>query len=181
MVTTKDGKRAMMTTDNQQETNVLSIDPGRRKLAWALMTNGKLDGAGVIVVPKTEQRDLSELIDYFIIELAKELRGKQRCVKSVVERMRVYPGRSKGDINQLLDIQAIGSAVGSKLAVDLEMVYPQQWKRNQSKEVSHSIIRSRLDREETEVLEDALTESGKTYAGDVLDAVGIGLYGLRRY
>lgn len=164
--------------------NVLAIDPGRKKLAWALFTNGKLNMAGVYRFKPNQNPDLNEIIAGFTKQLAQGFSELDLtpCSVAVVERMKVYPGKgSKGDQNYLLDLQAIGTAVGSKLAVNLRLVYPIEWKKNQPKDVSHRKIRSALSSEETTTLKEAEEDVGLTYLADLLDAVGIGLFQLGRY
>lgn len=181
--------------------NILSIDPGRWKVAWAFWEGTELAGCGVSRLPKRD-RNLDESIDYFIGTIASELKGSDICQYSVVERMKYYPGRGKGDANSLLDLQAIGGAVGAKLAQNLKLVYPSEWKANRPKdvcqrEVERQLSRSRFRKElnpetgvlesveyaysEREIFDEALKVLPKDIKHDLYDAVGIGLSFHRRW
>ncbi len=164
----------------EEQDNLLALDPGRRKCGWAIFQNGTLFGCGVLRLKDAQQFDLSDTIEEFTVRLAKEMKGLQLCKVSVVERMRIYPGRSKGDLNHLLDIQAIGAALGAKLAVDVRLYHPQQWKGNVKKEVTANRLKGVLSEDELSVLQESIQDTPKQYHSDISDAVAIGVYHLRQ-
>ena len=102
--------------------------------------------------------------------------------KFVVERPQTYRGRSaEGDTNDLLDLSIVVGCIVGQLAGHVELVRPAQWKGQVPKKTVHG----------TNPIE--LRSRGKLYAGEgrieipnkklahnVWDAIGIGLWYLRR-
>ncbi len=161
--------------------NIIAIDPGRRKLAWAVFAEKELLVCNVEYLDKKEQFDLNRTILQFLGGVATNLKDVDVCETAIVERMKIYPGKgSKGDQNFLLDLQAIGAACGSKLAKDLKMVLPMEWKKNWPKAVCNARVRKALNDEEREYFEKQFESLNKEYQQDLLDAVGIGLSHLGR-
>ncbi len=98
----------------------------------------------------------------------------------VAEWPRIYTvSKSKGDNNELLPLVGVGCAVAT-FATSATRVFPHEWKHQLSKEVCHQRIRSRLDMNETNVLNDACARA-KSLAHNTLDAVGIGLHHTGRF
>lgn len=99
-------------------------------------------------------------------------------VAVVVELPQVYTrGSSKGDPNDLVDLAfSAGRLVGN--ATNLRTVRPREWKGQLPKNVHHARVRKALSAAELAVLDACNVPVSKRH--NVLDAVGLGLWALRR-
>lgn len=94
----------------------------------------------------------------------------------IVEHPRIYPGMPDKDLNDLLDVVAVGAAVAAPFMRELVTVYPSEWKGTVKKSVMLERIRKALSAEELARCE----FTNKSDDEDLLDAVGIGLWRLGR-
>lgn len=124
-----------------------------------------------------------------------------------IEKPRIYPGKAKGDLNDLIDLACVAGQLRGQMlergACVVHYVEPRSWKGQHPKPISHRLIWNELTFAEQKTfegyarikrdavaakIEDACTRLAKTgkvtgyswQANDLLDAVGIGLYALRR-
>ncbi len=145
---------------------LLTIDPGKYHMAYALFRQGRLRDAGKL---KSRKPDLYERSDYFFYSLPS---GVERIV---VEKMHVYPGERKVDPNILIDITGISMLIAGRYDVPVTWVPASEWKGQVPKKIHHARIMGWLTEKEREVLEGF----GKTDLHDILDAVGMGQWYLR--
>lgn len=98
----------------------------------------------------------------------------------VLEWPQVYQGgRQKGDPNDLLPLAALNGALRTLFpAPRLHLPRPSDWKGQVPKDIMGARILSKLTAEEKAVWNAA--QFPKSLAHNVLDAVGLGLYSLRR-
>jgi hypothetical protein len=150
---------------------LISIDPGVWACAWAVFQEGVLKNAGnerfPSSLPKTIQNAASWFGGIFAWETYEKL---------VIEYPQVYQGRfQKGDPNDLIDLSIIvGGIVGSfEGAQGVDLVKPAQWKGQVPKRVTKTRARAALSDEE-------YIDKLKTADHNIWDAVGIGLWYLRR-
>lgn len=103
----------------------------------------------------------------------------------IIEMPRVYPGAAKVDLNDLLDVCGVGSAVAAELArmsthrgldCRLQTVFPSEWKGTLKKQAMLERIASKLSPDEQRVVQ----QTNKSDTEDILDGVGIGLWKLGR-
>lgn len=95
----------------------------------------------------------------------------------VIEMPVVYPKMPKTDLNDLLDVMGVGSAVSALCrATMVEHVMPSTWKGNLEKKKMLERIRSKLTAEELAVVQKTNADDTE----DILDAIGIGLWKLGR-
>ena len=101
----------------------------------------------------------------------------QSSVKALIEHPRVYPGsaQQKGDLNDLLDVVAVGAAIGVYFPKPVT-VFPSDWKGNVPKDVMTERIRRAITDEERARIE----KCPANLMHNVLDAIGIGLWKLGR-
>lgn len=157
---------------------LLALDPGRRKMAWAVFEGKQLFACGLVYV---ENLSLDDTLAYFVKNMADNFRGMDVCERAVVERMKAYNGKTGGGTsNDLLDLQALGSACGAKLAHNVEWVFASEWKGSRPKPVVQRKIWDVLSVAETAAVNDARDEVPKDKFHDVMDAVGIGLHAVGR-
>lgn len=153
---------------------LVSIDPGlrhcgvavysevqRAALAWGLVKNSELEARGPLAHLKMAEAVSKQLRTWGVPF------GSMRLA---IEYPQIYAGSDerKGDLNDIVEVGGVVSAIVSWLAVDesnLTWYYPQAWKAQVPKKV--------------------MTERIKKFAPwcdakdhNVLDAVGIGLFAL---
>jgi hypothetical protein len=146
--------------------SLASIDPGSIYAAVAFWAEGELVKISVI------DRDGIHL-DCAIVDTAKT---------AVLEKMAWYPGRPNSSPKDLIEVSLFGAYVAGRLTDGkVTAVLPQVWKGSVSKAISHKRIESKLRPAELVVLHDYLdTRGAKKRQLDVMDAIGIGLWQLRR-
>ena len=150
---------------------LVAIDPGTKALGWARFTpEGRLVSCGV---SRTIERTSDGQIDAHARALGI---GADRAV---VEEMEIRPGRVESQPADLLRVQAVGCAVAGLVALRVSLLPPSRWKGSIPKRVHHVRIRSALSGNEREIVDRAAAGAG-AHAKEVLDAVGLGLYALRR-
>lgn len=148
---------------------LLAIDPGANT-GWALFASGQLVACGLGEPPKTAALD-----------------------DIVIEKPRIYPGgrqqaRPEDIITLAVTAGETGGVLREQYGVQARYVFPSEWKGGAiDKDTSHARIRRRLGAAETAVLKGVLAVGkrkghpmAKSLSHNVLDAVGIGLYGVGR-
>lgn len=150
----------------------IAIDPGMRRLGWALFLTDRLVRAGALTCSLT---DAGAVAVFYAQALALVLYPTH----SVMELPQIYPGpRQKGDPNDLISIAAVGAlVVGYLRPKTLRFVSPADWKGQLPKDVSHHRIFDKLSILERSVLDELPATQAR---GDAMDAIGIGLYGVGR-
>lgn len=143
--------------------NLVAIDPGVRRLAFASFDDQGLFEARLRDVPENGLFALP----FF-------------SVRVVIEMPRVYPvSRQKGDPNDLLQLaRVVGRLQEHYLAQGktVELVEPRTWKGTLAKGAMTERIKGRLHAHEM----DCVALPAKHLAHNVWDAVGIGLHALGR-
>ena len=148
-----------------------TIDPGAHEVGWAVFEGGELEAAGLIECPSLPW--LSQAL-YRLFQL-------QCPSEAVVEIPQVYPQRSwKGDPNDLIDVAVVAGAAVAALSFHTapELVRPHAWKGNRPKAVDNRLTKSLLNRKERALLSKCGAPARLMH--NVVDAVGIGLWKLRR-
>jgi len=155
--------------------NLVSIDPGLRHCGVAFFDEGVLVKAFLV---KNEEKHARGPITH--LRMAEAVSKWLRSVGArtgyytlVVEYPRIYPGSSqqKGDLNDIVELGGVVSALVAWLAVEPEnfrALYPSEWKGQVPKDVMNERVLKRLSVKEHE----ALVSSDH----NTLDAVGIGLF-----
>lgn len=145
---------------------MLCADPGKRHLAWALFAGSELDSCGIIegAGPAETARSLADL---------NEIPGT--VYRLVVEAQRIYPGRNGKDPNDMLDVARNAGAIEAVIRHE-RFVHPQprSWKGTVPKAIFTQRIETAMTPEEHAVLNSV--KLTKKFRGDVLDAIGLGLW-----
>ncbi len=140
-----------------------SIDPGKHRTAVAAFRDSELVG-----VYFTTGKDVNVEAEHL--------------GQAVMELPRVYPG-SPVRQNDLIDLTAEGMSVAAKLSAPktaVKRVEPSQWKGQAPKEVIKERIMRRLTLDEMYRLCVCLEPVNKSLQHNLFDAIGIGLYALKR-
>jgi hypothetical protein len=148
--------------------NLLAIDPGKAT-GWAYFDKETLVSCGVLKFnPHPEYFSFMEY---------------RRFSKIIIEKPKIYPVRQwKGDPNDLISVALIAGWVAGfldEVSSNIEYVTPQAWKGNRPKEVDHRHTMSLLSTEEKEVIKRTKGVL-KSQKHNMIDAIGIGLWYLRR-
>lgn len=171
---------------------VLSVDPGlsltggtgyalfRTEAAYLApgAPEGGLVTAGLIT--PTEER-LEERIREIRFNLEKRCAPYGERSKIVIEKMKVYSvTKQKGAQGDLIDLAHLGGAL-MHLATSAVLVEPSGWKGQVPKDVVAGLVEARLAERERATLNTILEGVAKTRRHNVYEAVGIGLWYLRRW
>lgn len=150
---------------------ILAIDPG----------NGT--GVAIFKALKLIQAGMVTFTDY--MGYSKQLFTLIKKVRPsiiVVEKPQIYQPRFwKGDPNDVLSVAikvGIVIAVASHESCRVEEVLPHKWKGTRPKTVDNAHTLSLLSEEETRVLNRVILSKSKLH--NVIDAIGIGLWYLKR-
>ncbi len=143
--------------------NLLSVDPGKRALAWALWDFMGLDSCGLV---RTKLKDFGRGAQEMVVLLPP---GADHVV---VELPRIYPYQKRITVNDLIDLAAVAGACAG--AGPVEFVYPATWKGQTPKDISHRRVMKKLSLAEVQVVESCLQAIPKSLQHNVLDAIGIG-------
>ena len=150
---------------------VTAIDPGATS-GWAQFASGQLFAAG------TFRGDEFPSVWH---------RGYEQTL--VIEVPRIYPGgRGKGDPNDIVTLaMRVGEIRGHyarTVSARIVETYPRTWKGQVPKEIHHARVLAALSAQERTVLDAHARRPTKTnphgYDHNMLDAVGLGLWFLKR-
>jgi len=141
---------------------MVAIDPGKHASGWAVFSRRRLWACGF-------GNDHHAILEAAV--------GRVDLV--VLEVPRVYDRRRwKGDPNDLIDISIAGGILAGALrAEQVKPIRPQDWKGQTPKAVQTERTVAKLTKAELEKLEGVTT---KSKLHNVIDAVGIGLWELKR-
>lgn len=153
---------------------LLAFDPGTMRSGWAFFSDDdELVEAGVVRASG-------------VVEMIRALGGIGICPNTfVVEVPQIYTAaKSKGDPNDLVAVALVAGAAierfGARARAGVVKAKPRDWKGTTPKEINHTRTRAKLSPDELSVVQSAALRAGKTASLDLLDAVGIGLWALRR-
>ena len=140
--------------------NLIAVDPGKHANAYARFVKGFL--VGVDKIKHINSPSHSHFYGY----------------KVVVESQQIYRYMVE-DPNDLIAVaHGAGQVMGivGQIGLEVELVLPSTWKGQVPKDIHHPRIRAKLDSAELALL-DGLN---KGQLKDILDAVGIGLWWLKK-
>jgi hypothetical protein len=144
--------------------NLLTIDPGKAT-GWAYFRDRILVMSGVVPF------NISMTVPF----------ATWTTDEVVIEKPKIYPVRQwKGDPNDLIDVAVVAGYMGGIVNCrKVKWITPQEWKGNRPKDVDHRHTMSLLSPEEKEVIKETKGVL-KSQKHNMIDAVGIGLWYLRR-
>ena len=158
--------------------DLMAIDPGKRAIGVAFASDDRLNSAELVRLKGRNRNDLAT--DASEGGWCEEIRTR----RVIIEYPRVYPGRGKVNPDDLLDMLAmslIWAANATALfGTQYQFTRPAEWKGQTPKAVMHRRIRARLDEKEKHTLDKNLLDVPRAMQHNVLDAVGILLWGLGR-
>lgn len=147
---------------------ILTIDPGKHFHGCALWEDTELAGAWYC----ESDAFLDELVRHIDVLWINQV---------VVERMQIYPQTGVAKANDLLEVEnSAGRAIGcikALTAAEVTRVYASKWKGQVPKQIMTDRIIAKLPADEAGRIE---LPTAKSKHHNVWDAVGIGLWELRR-
>lgn len=99
------------------------------------------------------------------------------AARVVIELPQVYPSHPVPP-NDLVTLAFLAGRYAGRPAGEVFTVFPHEWKGNLPKEVCAARVRARLSEDERAVIDACDVPKGQKH--NVLDAIGIGLFALRR-
>lgn len=150
---------------------LISIDPGVKALGWAAWSDGVLQAAGC---SRTAERDLGAALAAHRAAVGLHVYG---ATDAAVESMQYRPTDSTPQ--DLIDVQTIGLGVAG-MCRHVHLYRPSAWKGTIPKAVHHRRNMGALSMYEQAVTAQALADCPRGNHKEVLDAIGIGLYHLKR-
>lgn len=181
-------------------TYLLSVDPGLRKSGAALWHDGELVAAKLIE-PKSDDTDVALVIEAMASDMHEWLRSFPSCpcghdgyglvpiMCLVCERPRTYGGRAgRGDANDLIAVALVVGALLGRLSCPTALPLPKEWKgqlpkpQTKAEYLSDGYPVEERVRAKLSLAEAARVEWPKDWKKkmDVSDALGIGLWALKR-
>jgi hypothetical protein len=157
----------------------VSIDPGKHVCGWALWS---------VCADRALERDLiacglwgPRVGDLILPPPLEALTGCAVIDGVYLESMEIRGTGSKTPPSDLLAVEGVGHLFTGLLRPRKLVTWTATtWKGSVPKDVHHPRIRAALRPDEIQTLDLAIKAAPRTSAKEILDAVGIGLYGLGR-
>lgn len=154
---------------------ILCVDPNVRGCGIALFDDTKLVSAQYVKHPNFTGRNYISATLLGNAVFVEVFKTAKKIDLLIIEHPRIYPGMPSKDLNDLIDVANVGSAVNTAMHLNstaFQTVFPSEWKGNVEKKVMLERIRSKLSTAELK----ACRFTNKSDNEDLLDAVGIGLW-----
>lgn len=160
---------------------ILAIDPGvslKGGTGYALFEHGALLHVGLATPSAARLEDRIAEISH---EIQRDCARYGERSEVVIEKMKVYSfAKQKGSQGDIIDLAHLGGAL-LHLARTAVLVEPAGWKGQVPKDVVQGLVEARLTETENEVLLLGLEPVARSRRHNVYDAVGIGLWHLKRW
>ena len=162
--------------------NLLTLDPGLRDPGVARFIDGKLQWATCVRKDTGKRGPEQWQAIAHAVARAVPMIGAEEGTFLVVEKPQVYGGKHPDDLIELsASLGACVSAISETLWMEgYKAYFPREWKGQVPKTVHHRRIRKKLTGEENAILDRCLAKVVVSLQHNVLDAVGLGMFHLRR-
>ncbi|MCL2724841.1 MAG: hypothetical protein FWD69_10440 [Polyangiaceae bacterium] len=147
---------------------LLTIDPGANS-GWAVFDEGRLADCGMVCSPRTEPLPLPTML---------------RFERVVIEHPMIYPHGRTRNPNDVLKVAIIaGEWAGfyCHSGAEVSYVMPRAWKGTVDPDVCNARAHAALDAGERAIYDEAVKGIAEGKRHNVLDAIGIGLFMLKRW
>jgi len=156
---------------------LLTVDPGVHACGVAYFTDGKLNAATYLCASNKAPLTISAPYLAARISLWVGLAGRSRPSEVVIELPQVYRRTlSKGDPNDLINLAVVCGAIAAQFP-NVRFVRPAEWGKQIPKAIKNTRALAMLSDEEKSRIE---YPKAKSLSHNVLDAVAIGLWALKR-
>lgn len=160
-----------------KEPEVFAVDPGWNVTGWAWFVNKKLEACGIVKV----DGDLGDFIfnlQNVRADLSPIFAGAP-CV--VVEVPLIRPERvERAEPNDLMKLALVAGAAAAVMdsPANTRTVHPSSWKGGRPKKVDNPYTLGLLSKAESAIYKEA--EAPASLRHNMIDAIGLGLWALRR-
>lgn len=150
---------------------LLAVDPGTTALGWAWFTDGRLYQCSLLRAKNTQE--MTQVIKHTFLPSTQEL---------VIERPQLYVfGRAKADPNKVAQVTFIaGVTAGRTSHGKLFLPYPGEWKGQVPKSIHNERVLEVLEARERAIYDKESKAWPASLRHNILDAIGLGLWHLRR-
>ena len=149
----------------------IGVDPGKHHAGIAVFADFEL--VAVTCVEATSPLEVIREADRWIF--ANRPRGIPDLL--VVENQQVYPGRGKGNPNDLIPLSFVAGGIAAMVnATDTMTPLPNKWKGNTPKAIFTQRLLSRMTARDRDILANAQIKGRLLH--NAVDACGLALYGL---
>lgn len=146
--------------------SLVAIDPGTVSLGWAEFRESRLVACGAF---GRKTRTIPE----FCAEISTAIpTARVVALEWMQAAQRVPP-------QDLIDVSLVGAYAAACAGGSLVLYHPVDWKGSVPKAIHHPRILSALTEPERAIADASCSRAGR-FSKEVLDAIGIGLYHLRR-
>ena len=157
----------------------VGIDPGVLALGYGIAWGRRLGAAGICThIGRLDVRAAGHALQIRDVIAAAAARGGPWQPTIFLESMTAARDRAT-TAQDLIDVQTVGCLTAAALGY-VRLLPPSEWKGSTPKVVHHERMIEALDAGERAILAEALRACPKRHHKEVLDAVGILLYGLGR-
>ena len=158
--------------------NLVAIDPGVKTVGWAFFMDNVLVDCNIT-------RSKNGLMHEHADDYNKKFPPRDDIVAShgIIEvpqiyQQRLWKGRQEDLVNVIYMAGSIAGVIYQLSHVELRTVKPHEWKKNVKKDIHNKRIISRLNTEELDIFN--ACDAPKSLRHNVIDAIGVGLYALKR-
>ena len=152
--------------------HLISIDPGKKSIAWAYLRNGILVDCGLLQHhnPVALGTKMEETIDL------KDIKPDH----VVIEKPQIYQQKHwVGDPNDLIDVAIAGGVAANAIdCPSTEFILPREWKGQTPKDISNKRTLKQLTDIERQIFDSIAIRGSLRH--NVIDAIGIGVWRLKR-
>ena len=155
---------------------LIAVDPGLACTGLAVFVDGELRSV------RGACTDPTRSLQQRVISIAEEVQDAGCCAtRCAMEMPTIYPrAKGKGSGNDIVKLATVVGAVIAVLYVsEMMLVAPAEWKGQVPKAIHQPRILAKLRENESRILRAVSGEYGAKLH-NVIDAIGIGLYALRR-
>jgi hypothetical protein len=154
---------------------LVAVDPGKELAGVAYFRDDTLVAAALIRPDPATPYWVARFVAEWVQREVKEPLDAILC-----EAQQIYPGPRKADPNDLLPLAYVAGAVQARInAGQYGLVLPRVWTGGVPKDVRVRKVLNELTPEETDVFNEVAGPKGKMH--NVVDAIGIGLFALKRF
>lgn len=153
---------------------MITFDPGKNT-GWATFWKGRLVGCGIL------ECDIDNLKS-FIIKAADVYARHTDTSLTVMEYPQVYTSQNvrQSDVVDLAFIDGVLAGEATHRGHDILRVTPATWKGQMPKKAHHAMIMDNLELKELQFANVSLQKYKQSIKHNALDAIGLGLWKLRR-
>jgi len=156
----------------------VTIDPGKHALGWALWIGGVLIACGL---SRSNAPGLAAMAADHALSITRGCQGVGIMRVDLVTVEHMEAGNERVPPQDLIEVEAVGCLTAAAVTNgQVALLPPSTWKGSLPKQVIHDRNRDVLSAGERLLVDRACAKAPRTNWKEILDAVGIGLFDLKR-